>query len=726
VRKRVFYEEHGPAPAACTAAGAVSDPAQVEKLFYGKLLDRVLVDKDMCRLFIDGISDDYFQSDYRQQLLRDVLSVWCAANPPYYRQGMHEVCAMLLLAVEWEEEAWRSECSEGNAGDWGRACFCGENNAEADVYWLLDAVMRRGLGVIYCPEGLDGHSVGADFLTLIQEELLKDLHPVLWAHLQASAIQPQLYCVSWTRLLFGRTFPPAGNFLFVVWDYLFEDSDIPGCTAGTESEFLTTIGPIQYKLAAFILSLLISLKDELLLSDEVTSMTILMRYAITESSDETAAALGYVLEAARHIERFILAKLNGIPDALSHVSQLRLSFRGDLSCLSSPATCVLDGYLSKKGKVVRSWKRRWIVLTKESVSYYTDDTLAVRRGHMQLTHDTTVLCEDGRLHRLKFMIVTPGQRPRIFLASNEDGRRCWVRAIENVLQTIRERAFMGPGSVWGDADGESGTPTEATRTISANEKLPSGMSDSKTSWNSAVESNAVVDPSNNIIVRYTEPFSCLDNTQLPVVLAAGWLMKRGTIGPSWKLRWCELSLSISSDGARQCVFSFYDKAGENDSQKKPSKQLGSMILTSNSLVLNRSFGPVPNKFALYTPPPLVRGPRVAQLLTGGVWRNSKHTTDKSAPDTGNGFTGWVGNLRKRSQVIFLAAVSEEERNDWKNIIGEAVAEFCDTDSHPSHVRQMSLGSEVSSASVEDEGDVESSIGVNSQGEGSMELIEMSS
>ena len=91
---------------------------------------------------------------------------------------------MLLLAVEWEEEAWRSECSEGNAGDWGRACFCGENNAEADVYWLLDAVMRRGLGVIYLPEGLDGHSVGADFLTLIQEELLKDLHPVLWAHLQ--------------------------------------------------------------------------------------------------------------------------------------------------------------------------------------------------------------------------------------------------------------------------------------------------------------------------------------------------------------------------------------------------------------------------------------------------------------------------------------------------------------------------------------------------------------
>jgi hypothetical protein len=38
---------------------------------------------------------------------------------------------------------------------------------------------------------------------------------------QLCLIQPQLYSVSWTRLLFGRMFPPP--LIFDLWDYLFDN-----------------------------------------------------------------------------------------------------------------------------------------------------------------------------------------------------------------------------------------------------------------------------------------------------------------------------------------------------------------------------------------------------------------------------------------------------------------------------------------------------------------------
>lgn len=53
---------------------------------------------------------------------------------------------------------------------------------------------------------------------------MKIIHPVLWDHLQISMIQPQLYGISWARLLFGRVYVSTDSLLFRVWDYIFESS----------------------------------------------------------------------------------------------------------------------------------------------------------------------------------------------------------------------------------------------------------------------------------------------------------------------------------------------------------------------------------------------------------------------------------------------------------------------------------------------------------------------
>jgi hypothetical protein len=113
---------------------------------------------------------------------------------------------------------------------------------ESEVFAIFDRVMTRGLRVVYCSEVTDSlpseeddqgmsseggstSSGGMGYLNLIQDLLLKKLHPVLWEHLQSSMIQPQLYAISWARLLFGRVYVVTADLLFLLWDYLFESTD---------------------------------------------------------------------------------------------------------------------------------------------------------------------------------------------------------------------------------------------------------------------------------------------------------------------------------------------------------------------------------------------------------------------------------------------------------------------------------------------------------------------
>jgi hypothetical protein len=212
---------------------------------------------------------------------------------------MHEVCALLYLALNQEAVAWSTTIPssewkddvEGNReGASGRSPWAdfmsqrarlkrinllarikeyeeGETVAsllqdelryalceEAEVFAIFDRVMTRGLRVVYCSEATDGlpseeettgeegshQSGGMGYLNLIQgppsallpplnplpaDVLLKNLHPVLWEHLQLSMIQPQLYAISWARLLFGRVYVVTSDLLYLVWDYLFESTD---------------------------------------------------------------------------------------------------------------------------------------------------------------------------------------------------------------------------------------------------------------------------------------------------------------------------------------------------------------------------------------------------------------------------------------------------------------------------------------------------------------------
>lgn len=48
-------------------------------------------------------------------------------------------------------------------------------------------------------------------------------------------IQPQLYGISWARLLFGRVYVSTDSLLFRVWDYIFEPASTSTRTTSTTS-----------------------------------------------------------------------------------------------------------------------------------------------------------------------------------------------------------------------------------------------------------------------------------------------------------------------------------------------------------------------------------------------------------------------------------------------------------------------------------------------------------
>lgn len=143
------------------------------------------------------------------------------------------------------------------------------------------------------------------------------------------------------------------------------------------------------------------------------------------------------------------------------LQSLRRPYRGDFSFLAPPNTIVLEGYLQKKGRMVRSWKTRWIVLTKSDLSYYVDETKEVKRGSYHFTADTQIQIEDGRTNRLKFGLTSPTSRTRVFLTSNEESRELWVNTLQEVLNAYRDMIHMGEGSVWGEVlEGEEKDETE--------------------------------------------------------------------------------------------------------------------------------------------------------------------------------------------------------------------------------------------------------------------------
>ncbi|KAF8212316.1 rab-GTPase-TBC domain-containing protein [Mycena galopus ATCC 62051] len=230
----------------------------------------------------------FFREPEVQLQLTNILFIYSTVTNPAigYRQGMHELLAPLYYAVDYDSVEETGEFADDPAIQE----FCSRIWVAADAWALFEAVMR-GASRWYEwqePSATSRPPPPSPFAThvnipagpvdikpyitpvvedcnRIQSNLLRSTDPLLWKHMQAAGIEPQIYGIRWLRLLYTREFEMGSA--MKLWDGLF------ACDP-------------TFELAPWIcVAMLIRIRNELIPSDYSGQLTSLLRYPAHPTAD---------------------------------------------------------------------------------------------------------------------------------------------------------------------------------------------------------------------------------------------------------------------------------------------------------------------------------------------------------------------------------------------------------------------------------------------------------
>ena len=135
-------------------------------------------------------------------------------------------------------------------------------------------------------------------------------------------------------------------------------------------------------------------------------------------------------------------------------SKRRSSTRRSKKILDPPPEVVLTGYLTKQGKVVKSWKKRWVVLGNDGyLRYYSNASAASSRPHRpkgwcclsgcRVEQTSSIL---GR--ELAFSILPPAQGCRVYhmFADSKADFDNWLSVLLHETKTRPRQSVISPFS----------------------------------------------------------------------------------------------------------------------------------------------------------------------------------------------------------------------------------------------------------------------------------------
>lgn len=201
----------------------------------------------------------YFRQPATQNMMLDILFVWCKMHPDIgYRQGMHEILAPLLWVVE--RDAIELTGSSPATADDTLADMLDASYIEHDTHTLFALIMQTAKSY-YAPADSGSTTKETPMLarsSKIFERYLPQTDPELHAHLVKLEIVPQIFLLRWIRLLFGREF--GLDDVFDMWDALFAIDST-----------LDLVDMIS-------VSMLLRIRWELLAADTNEAFALLLRY----------------------------------------------------------------------------------------------------------------------------------------------------------------------------------------------------------------------------------------------------------------------------------------------------------------------------------------------------------------------------------------------------------------------------------------------------------------
>jgi len=130
--------------------------------------------------------------------------------------------------------------------------------------------------------------------------------------------------------------------------------------------------------------------------------------------------------------------------------------------VASLGTPQKEGWLTKQGGSIKTWKRRWFVLKDDKIYYFKGQKDAEATGVIQLESGASAK-EEPNLDRKKFFFsVKPGNdAKRVFLiqAEKAEDAKSWVQKINEVLNKSKGTGGGGGG---GGTGGTTAQPTQST------------------------------------------------------------------------------------------------------------------------------------------------------------------------------------------------------------------------------------------------------------------------
>jgi predicted ester cyclase len=91
----------------------------------------------------------------------------------------------------------------------------------------------------------------------------------------------------------------------------------------------------------------------------------------------------------------------------------------------------MEGYLLKKGHILHTWKKRWMVLTEDCLEYYTDENKVTMKG--MIVFDTMTAVESLREENSFRFLVQTASSVLEMEAANEIERLKWIRCVKEII-----------------------------------------------------------------------------------------------------------------------------------------------------------------------------------------------------------------------------------------------------------------------------------------------------
>ncbi|CAE6520245.1 unnamed protein product [Rhizoctonia solani] len=246
------------------------DESNPWKDYFASLELRKTIQKDVERTFPDV---DYFRSARAQRMLADILFVYCRAHEGIsYRQGMHELLAPVLWALDYDSLDGNGEDQDADMYD-----FLSRDFVPADAWAIFSRIME-GVGSWYEWREPKPVATGGppptpwvapvnEICSKIGGEYLAACDPALGARMGELGIEPQMYGIRWLRLLFTREFPWRDALM--LWDALF----------ATDSSL---------QIVPWVcVAMLIRIRNLLISAEYTDALTYLLKYPDPPSSPQT-------------------------------------------------------------------------------------------------------------------------------------------------------------------------------------------------------------------------------------------------------------------------------------------------------------------------------------------------------------------------------------------------------------------------------------------------------